>query len=1737
MSHRHWRRRPVKVVATSLAVSALTGTLLATVVPVALPFWADAAQAAPAAVSAPEAGAPTLNLKGGETLEGEITFSADPSVEADSVKSLVLNGPDGNPVGTYTIGNGAEATKGTSYLDFDMGGNGTDAVFGNYITVNGHGEDESEKDQRVYFPTILGGNHGTLAFPTKWLREGENIVKIHADGAPAYYAKKSDRPKVPDANWHVNPNGEGVWCTNKDDFNVSSLSVSTLGAVVDGEGNNFSYTLSDGICGDGGTGIDTVELSFLATSEPGLTKGLAAKVDTRTLANGGYTLIATTEAGHTKQASFEINNAPAGAARIRPADGTVVHGEQPITAALPSGTSGSVSSLTIDGDPARNGETLAPGTTNFTFTVAAGNSIEARYHNFLEVNGSRLSIGGDYGEAGDEQVSIDIPNRLLRPGANEIKVITGDYSGTLSGATCANRDDFKIYTDSVLLTPSTGTAAAGPVTSSGVVKTGTVAERPTLNLGDGTCGAPASNMVDAIFAFDIADAETTRVVPTAASGDAHLRMWVGGNGSDAGYDNKIIVNGITMPMDEWAQETADIAFPNEYLVPGVNVVEFIAGHNNGAANGSCDNFDDFTIRDVELQPAEGEITPLTRYTAGKTVTIGSSSYAQGEPITMWFGDGSCMSNHSYALHTELRFNLTQPDGEPIAASGVRADLDSTAIADGAHTVAATVTADGEQKVASRRFTVDNTAPVIDSSVPTAGQRITSTVVLAVQMKDATGVSSSKIKLDGQPIENGTEIGHGLPAGDHVIEIATTDSLGNTAKRTVNFSSASIPEVPTDLTASTEDDTATLTSVIHGEEGVDVTAEFTEAEIVLPEAGYQGKASAVPTQLDVAGDPVTRVESLQPFDSRTIETPSAKGVVFQRYDVAVPSGAEAPVLRWEGVIDPARTAALRVWNRNTDEWNVLTSTRGSEAGSTVLSAPLRAAYLDGQTVHVMVTGEDPFADDLSPRDASAQETKDAFEDPADYDFAITHFTDTQYLAEGAAGGSYDDWDGVPEDSDVQAAEETAIWQAAYRATTQWIADNAKDRKIAYNAHTGDVTENDYHNPDAVDGQGNLLRPGLAEQVEREFEVTASFHDILESAGVVNQVIAGNHDNQLGNETGPDSRFSRTFSAQRYYDAAQNWPAGASFHTWDETTDAEGKVTERGRDSQNNYVLFSAGGLDFVAVGLSYGVTKEEVAWADSIFKRYKDRNGILLSHDYIKPSSAPDARGATFSAPDGAFLYKNVVEKNANVFLVLAGHEHGVGTNVRTNVAGGVSVYHNVVELLADYQFYTVPAGELFPDKVDGSGNIDLNGDGTVDHLASDRLQFGASFLRMLQFDVESSTVSVDTYSPHFDDFGATEYDIRKDGSQTKPRYNGAEDNMVLPVDLSTRKTSFSTDSLALYVPTREIGRQTVKAGETAQATWTGLEPGTSYGWLVRATTADGGTATAAPAVLRTGLVEATVSAAPGTAKYGADVTVRVEVATEGVPVNDGEVTISEAGTLLGRANVTNGVAEVTVPAGLQPGQHTVDLAFTGSEVANDAVGTSTLEIERGGALITADATAVTHGQKASVSVRVDGAGLTTDGEVRVSEGQKLLGKATLVDDVAKVALPGNLTVGRHRLTVAYAGNDQLDAGETTVELVVNAAKPVTSTTSAKASPKKVKANRTFKVSVAVKANGVKPGGKVQILRNGKVVARGTLSSNGKVTVKVRATGKPGKRSYLVKYLGSAKVKASSTRIKVNVKRR
>ncbi|WP_146605072.1 metallophosphoesterase [Jiangella anatolica] len=1255
---------------------------------------ADAQPEGPEAASEP----PTLTPADGAYLEGTVTVASEAVTADDDVTSLTV---DGQPVP------GATPTVGVSTLSFDVGSNSTEARYHNHVLINGtHRIDLADAvNERV-----------SLEVPNEHLVPGENTVEVVAGTVTTSC---------------------GV---NHDDFALSDFTLELLGGAADGEANEYNYSFGDGSCGSNTSLLLRATLTFVIDGDPQGTTGLAAELDTTTLANGPHEIVARTISGAATTHTVTVNNPAAGAPHVQPADGTLAAGIQPVIASFPAGTPGAVPSLAVDGAEPVTKPTLGEGVATFSFDVGS-NSLDVRYHNHLLVNGRRLDLGGDYVS---QRTDFAIPNEYLRPGDNVITVVTGGRQETCG----VNRDDFAIANLALVV-------AGGTATGQNIA--------PSYTMGDGSCGSSTTALREVELHYTI-DAPAAHVRPTLGSGLAVFAFDIGTNSMEARYHNFVLVNGMKLDLGgDHVSQRVEITVPNEWLVPGWNTIDLVTGT---FPTGCGDNRDDFTVSNVTLTPAEGTATQQRR----------QPSYGMG--------DGDCGSTVNPLREIDLHFLVNAP------ARGIRADVDTAALPDGDHTVAAASTT-GE--VATRLLVTDNTAPEVTVSTPAAGQTITSAVALDVRLDDASGVlSGPDVVLDGAEVALGAPIGPGLTPGEHTLSVTGTDVMGNTAVREIVFTSAGIPDVPAELApASGSTDVgaaATLSARVATPGGGDVTASFAQAEVSTATSAWQGTTTTMPTTLRVPGERPAQTKDLTPLDGRTLTAPTSRDIAYQRFDLRVRKNVAAPFVRWEGVVDPERLVTLHAWNPDTTAWDVVATARGAVEGNTELSATVDPRYVDRNRVNVLVTAQDPFADDIEPGDPNG------FADPDTYDFSIVHFTDTQYISEGAV--------------EQETPEERAVWASAYQGIVDWVVDNAEERKIAYAAHTGDIIENN-------------TRPALDEpmrqQVIGEFEFSSEQQGVLDGAGIPNGVIAGNHDNQSGRETGPGALYNQYYGPDRYAAADDQWEHAEYGGPW------------REGDNQNHYDLFSAGGLDFVVVGLSYGVTKEEADWANSIFERFPDRNGIVLSHDYLVPSTSPDGRGAGFSAPDGAMLFRRVVEPNPNVFLVLAGHEHGVATNIKPQV--GAEISRGVVELLADYQFYTVSAERL--------GLTEIGG-----YEPDDQLQFGASFFRLLQFDVDRSELIVDTYSPLLADFGATEFD-------TNGRYNGTEDNMVLPVDLQTRTTTFQTDAIAMYTPAEPLGSVTVPSGSVASVEWAGLLPATTYAWIVTAQSAGGGVTASAPAVFTT----------------------------------------------------------------------------------------------------------------------------------------------------------------------------------------------------------------------------------------------------------------------------------------------
>ncbi|WMY78604.1 LamG-like jellyroll fold domain-containing protein [Citricoccus sp. I39-566] len=665
------------------------------------------------------------------------------------------------------------------------------------------------------------------------------------------------------------------------------------------------------------------------------------------------------------------------------------------------------------------------------------------------------------------------------------------------------------------------------------------------------------------------------------------------------------------------------------------------------------------------------------------------------------------------------------------------------------------------------------------TTPAAGSDMTRATEFTAEWANPGLVAAgTSYTLDGEPIEPGQVIGSGMAAGEHTIAIEGKTVFGLPISESVTFTSGSIP-VGGGTETGQGDGKVSLSARAVNPDGGDVTTTFYAGETAVAEGGFQGLVDGTPTTLEFDYTEDADLEGAGDSLSAT-----AGQMPFQRFDVEVGEAAEDQSVRWAGTVDPSRQVNLLVWNTASESWDELASGRGLNESELVLSGALGAEHLDeaGQA-SVLVLGEDPFADDLE------NEVADSFEDPADYDFSLAHFTDTQYLAEGAAEDAYSE-------------EQQAVWADAYTSVAEWIVANAEEKKIDYVAHTGDIMEN-WHT-----GSPRADEEEYREIAVEEFEFVSQAQKILDDSEIPNGVTPGNHDNRSGMDVGPDNLYNQYFGPERYeaLEQTQGWKdANASYTPWKEG------------DNDNHYDLFSAGGLDFVAVYLGYDVTDEEIAWASEVLDQYSDRNAMIMTHAQRKPSTNPDGRGATFSH-DGAKIDEGLLQKHSNIFLALSGHEHGVDIEVRKDVG---TEGNNVVELLADYQFYTVSAEELGLTGVDGRS-------------ATDMLQFGSSFFRLLQIDVDNAEMAVDTYSPLLDNFGATEYDDRN-------RYNGTEDDTRLPIQLETRKTSFATNQVMVTTPTdEEIGEATAKSGWPATIEWAGLTEGETYAWYATSRDAETG---------------------------------------------------------------------------------------------------------------------------------------------------------------------------------------------------------------------------------------------------------------------------------------------------------
>jgi len=236
-------------------------------------------------------------------------------------------------------------------------------------------------------------------------------------------------------------------------------------------------------------------------------------------------------------------------------------------------------------------------------------------------------------------------------------------------------------------------------------------------------------------------------------------------------------------------------------------------------------------------------------------------------------------------------------------------------------------------------------------------------------------------------------------------------------------------------------------------------------------------------------------------------------------------------------------------------------------------------------------------------------------------------------------------------------------APIAAIADWAEQNREAHNLRYAVHTGDIV-----NSGLRDESWERIAPTMRRLADAVPLMTA----------------AGNHDIGRG-KTGDYSFYLR-------------WRFDTSL--------PEEQLFEGGRGS---YALLDTDAGNFILAAIGAYPNEASFAWLRETFAAYPDRIGILINHDYLRPSGVHTSYGSR--------VYEQVVVPSPNVRFVLCGHNGGIG--YRTD-------------------------------------DLDDNGDGTADRTVHQLMlnhqddEKRTGYVRILTFHPDRS-LDIVTYSPYLDD--------------------------------------------------------------------------------------------------------------------------------------------------------------------------------------------------------------------------------------------------------------------------------------------------------------------------------------------------------------------------------------------------
>jgi hypothetical protein len=263
-----------------------------------------------------------------------------------------------------------------------------------------------------------------------------------------------------------------------------------------------------------------------------------------------------------------------------------------------------------------------------------------------------------------------------------------------------------------------------------------------------------------------------------------------------------------------------------------------------------------------------------------------------------------------------------------------------------------------------------------------------------------------------------------------------------------------------------------------------------------------------------------------------------------------------------------------------------------------------------------------------------------------------------------------------------------------AQTSWIAHEQQRLGIAGVVQAGDLVDTWSSPP--------------------QWKVVSSSMRILDNR-VPYLVVPGNHDTDSSRNGLLDSYFA------------------PSTMPWISGTMVPGKIDD-------NFALLDIGPRQWLVLGLEFGPRDAALDWAGSVLRAHAELPAIIVTHAYLYEDGTrygsphlgmgDHPRGGQRFAPqefdytptqginDGEQIWRKLVVPNANVQLVLCGHDNGVARLTSRRPDGS-----RVQQILADYQWL---------------------------HQGADDYRGGSGFLRLLEFDYDKRELHVETYSPYLD---------------------------------------------------------------------------------------------------------------------------------------------------------------------------------------------------------------------------------------------------------------------------------------------------------------------------------------------------------------------------------------------------